>query len=470
MRKPTILIMTGDTTLYQKVQELVRPQGEVVRATSPTTISLQTLRHASPDLVIIGPNQENPAYSVETAARLHRWDKTVPVILLMPHSSEELVLTALRAGVRDYFKLPFAFADLAVSIGSCLAEVRVQESQVTPCPSLDGDADRQLMIGDSLPTRQIKDFLGKVALTDSTVLITGETGTGKELAAALIHQHSRRSRRPLISINCAAIPDDLLESELFGYERGAFTGAHATKAGMLQLAEGGTVFLDEIGDMSLYAQAKILRAIDSKMVQHLGGKRSIPLNIRIIAATNRPLEQLVDTETFRKDLYFRLNVARVHLPPLRERREDVPLLLAHYIQEANGRFGRQVESFTDEALACLLRYAWPGNVRELKNLVEASFVNLPSLHITYMDLPDMFRRQCEATADLPQDERDRVLYALLATKWNKSKAAEKLHWSRMTLYRKMAKYHIAYNDNKLERERAAHGRNTVIAMTTVTAL
>src|SRR5262249_20061308 len=147
---------------------------------------------------------------------------------------------------------------------------------------LDGDADRQLMIGDSLPTRQIKDFLGKVALTDSTVLITGETGTGKELAAALIHHHSRRCQRPLISINCAAIPDDLLESELFGYERGAFTGAHTTKAGMLQLAQGGTVFLDEIGDMSLYAQAKILRAIDNKMVQHLGGKRSIPLNIRVI--------------------------------------------------------------------------------------------------------------------------------------------------------------------------------------------
>ena len=283
----------------------------------------------------------------------------------------------------------------------------------------------------------------KVATTNSTVLITGETGTGKELAAELIHQNSSRHKEPFVCINCAALPESLVESEMFGYERGAFTGAVALKQGKFELAEGGTVFLDEIGDMSPYAQMKILRTTEKKEICRLGGKGAIPIDVRIVGATNRDLEQLIEKGNFRKDLYYRLNVARVHLPPLRLRKEDIPSLLKHYIRKFNQRFGREVEGLAEEALDSLLRYDWPGNVRELKNILEATFINLPSRKIALMDLPKTFQGRLKETEGLPEKERDRLLSVLFATKWNKSKAARKLQWSRMTLYRKMAKYQIS---------------------------
>lgn len=300
----------------------------------------------------------------------------------------------------------------------------------------------QRMLGESASMQAIKRYIARVACTDSNTLITGETGTGKELVAELIHENSARHHKPFLCINCAAIPDGLLESELFGYERGAFTGAHAVKEGQLQLAQGGTIFLDEIGDMSPYAQAKILRAIESRQVQRLGGKRSIPLDIRVIAATNQDLEALMAEGKFRKDLYFRLNVARIDLPPLRDRREDILLLCESYLREWNRRLGLAVEGFTQDALAFLLHYDWPGNVRELKNLLEATFINLTSRRIAFMDLPEPFRQRLRQTEGLSQSERERVLSALFSTQWNMSKAAQQLHWSRMTLYRKMTKYRI----------------------------
>jgi transcriptional regulator with PAS, ATPase and Fis domain len=306
------------------------------------------------------------------------------------------------------------------------------------------------MVGNSRPIQEIKAYIRKMANIDCNVLITGETGTGKEIVATLIHQYSKRQQQPLVTINCAAIPESLLESELFGYERGAFTGAHTASPGALQQAQGGTVFLDEIGDMSPYAQAKVLRAIESKEIRRLGGKRTIPLNIRIIAATNQDLERLVADGSFRKDLYFRLNVACIHLPPLRDRKEDIPLLLTHYIQDANRRFGRAVENFTVEAIACLLCYEWPGNVRELKNVVETTFFNLSTGHTAFVDLPELLRQRVSTAGGLALEERDRLLCALYATKWNKSKAAQKLHWSRMTLYRKMTKYHIIESIEKTD--------------------
>jgi transcriptional regulator with PAS, ATPase and Fis domain len=290
--------------------------------------------------------------------------------------------------------------------------------------------------------QQIKAYIEKVGASDSNVLITGETGTGKELVAELIHQTSPRRPHPFVCINCAAIPDTLLESELFGYEKGAFTGANTASEGKLKLADGGAIFFDEIGDMSPYAQAKILRAIESREVYRLGGKRRIPLNVRVLAATNHDLERSVTQGQFRKDLYFRLNVARIHLPPLRERKEDIVPLCQHYLRTLNQHFGRQVEGLTDEALARLIRHDWPGNVRELKNLLEATFVNDPAQRIALADLPEPFRRHCPATDHTVSDERQRLLSALFSTNWNVSKAAQQLHWSRMTIYRKLEKYHI----------------------------
>jgi len=299
------------------------------------------------------------------------------------------------------------------------------------------------MIGHGPRMREINAYIERLATTESTVLITGETGTGKELTAELIHGASRCQQRPLVCINCAAMPDSLLESELFGHERGAFTGAHVASAGKLKQADGGTVLFDEIGDMSPYAQAKILRLIESKEIERLGGQRSIPVNVRVIAATNQDLERLMEEGRFRKDLYFRLNVVRIHLPALRDRKEDLPALLDRYVQQFSRSLGREVLGFTEEAMAALLRHDWPGNVRELRNVVEAVFTTLRSPSISLTDLPPACRHAPGDTGEtFPDAERDRLLAALTSTRWNKSKAAEQLHWSRMTLYRKMAKYHI----------------------------
>lgn len=303
-----------------------------------------------------------------------------------------------------------------------------------------------LLIGESRSMRSIKDFLPKVAATDCNVLVTGETGTGKEQVVRLIHEYSPRHDKPLMCVNCAALPDSLLESELFGYEKGAFTGAGSAYAGKLRGAEGGTVFFDEIGDMSPYAQAKILRAIESREIHHLGGTKSIPLDIRIVAATNQNLDCLVAEHRFRSDLYYRLNVARIHLPPLRDRKEDIPLLADYYIGRLNERFGRRIEGLSVEALFCLLCYQWPGNVRELKNLLEAIFIDPPLNRISLSDLPEHLQSTSAAKKPPAQNERELLLSALFSTRWNKSQAARKLHWSRMTLYRKMAKYHIEDGD------------------------
>jgi two-component system response regulator HydG/two-component system response regulator AtoC len=238
-----------------------------------------------------------------------------------------------------------------------------------------------------------------------------------------------------------------VESELFGFDRGAFTGAVAAKKGKLEQAQGGTVFLDEIGDMSLYSQAKILRCIENKQVFPIGGDRIIPLDIRIIAATNQAPEALLTGGNFRQDLYYRLNIARIHLPPLRNRKEDIPGLVAYAIKKLNYRFNRNIKGLTPEALTCLQRCDWPGNIRELMNLLEAAYINLPAGPISHMDLPEPIHRQLQPTPSDTDTERSRILAALLETKWNKSTAARNLAWSRMTLYRKMAKYKIVEKRN-----------------------
>jgi transcriptional regulator with PAS, ATPase and Fis domain len=298
------------------------------------------------------------------------------------------------------------------------------------------------MIGDSDAMRNVRRYLERVATTNTNILITGETGTGKELAAEFVHRHSPRRSRPFIAINCAAIPDGLLESELFGYERGAFTGAHSSSEGKLKAAQGGTVFLDEVADLSLYGQAKLLRAIDSKEIHPLGSTEGAPVNIRIIAATNQDLEKLVREEKFRKDLYFRLNVARVHLPALRDRKQDIPAIVNHYLADFNRRFGTNIKGLAEPAWEYFLAYDWPGNVRELKNVLEVLSIHAESSEISVADLPIPLRLRSGDQPASRNDERTQLVAALLSTNWNKSKAAERLHWSRMTLYRKMAKYQV----------------------------
>lgn len=303
-----------------------------------------------------------------------------------------------------------------------------------------------LIIGNSLAIWKVKTYIYKVAATDSHVLITGETGSGKELAARCIHQHSVRFNKPFVAINCAALPDGLLESELFGYERGAFTGAFTPYPGKLKLADGGTVLFDEIGDMSPYAQAKILRVIDTKEVYPLGARRSVPLDTRFIAATNRDLEQQVVHGSFRRDLFYRLNVAQINLPPLRDRKEDIPALVDYYIQRYSRHTRNEFKGFSIEAMEVLQNYRWPGNIRELMNLIERVFIDPPARQIDIADLPMTMSSVTGAKEEKPAEEREMLLYTLSKTNWNKTKAAERLRWSRMTVYRKIAKYHLVRLD------------------------
>jgi DNA-binding NtrC family response regulator len=346
------------------------------------------------------------------------------------NGSKTHAVASFRAGVADYIDYPCAAEELLRSIEANLPQER-ESSQVSGS-----------MVGESKPMREILRFIQRVAATDSTVLITGETGTGKELVASLIHENSRRREMPFVCVNCAAMPDTLVESEMFGYERGAFTGAVSARAGKFEAANGGTVFLDEISDMTPFAQAKLLRTVESKEIYRLGSRKLVALDVRVTAATNRDPEELMSERKFREDLYYRLNIARIHLPPLRERKEDIPRLIAHGIDELNRRCSRKVQGLTGEAMDFLMEYDWPGNVRELMNLLEATFMNLPQKEITFADLPRLFQKKLKEMENISLNERRDILSALLETKWNKAEAARRLHWSRMTLYRKIRKYNI----------------------------
>jgi DNA-binding NtrC family response regulator len=365
--------------------------------------------------------------SAKCLALIRRWradNARFPVIMIAADSSEETAIDALRSGASDYLRLPLCAEELVASVDRL-------------CPSLPG-VSPVTPIGHSEAMRELREKIQRAAATRSNVLITGETGTGKELTAQAIHSQGSRRDNAFICVNCAAIPDGLLESELFGYERGAFTGANSSQDGKVKLAGGGTLVLDEIGEMSLSAQAKILRMIDTREIWPLGARTSRQVDARIVAATNRELEPLVRSGAFRSDLFYRLNVVRIRLTPLRERIADIPILLDQFVREFKGRFGRGLECFADDALAALLRYDWPGNVRELKNLVEFVFVNASGLRVGLADLPSNIREF--TTPQARAVERELLLETLCATNWNVSQAARRLHWSRMTIYRKMAKY------------------------------
>ena len=286
--------------------------------------------------------------------------------------------------------------------------------------------------------------LDRIAATSSTVLITGETGTGKEVAARYIHAHGERCAQPFVSVNCAAVPDTLLESELFGHERGAFTGAQSSSDGKFHHAHQGTLFLDEIADMTPTAQAKILRVLETREVWRLGASRGATVNVRIIAATNQDVERLVAEGRFRSDLYYRLNVARVALPPLRERPSDIPLLISHYVHQMNLQFGRKLAGFTEASMKKLQSYGWPGNVRELKNIVEAAFIDLPAGTSPFCRTAgERSRTPARKPPMLPKTKRSASWRRSTRCIGTSAATAQTLHLSRMTLYRKIAKYGLS---------------------------
>ncbi|MGD2100411.1 MAG: sigma-54 dependent transcriptional regulator [Desulfobacterales bacterium] len=449
MRKPTILIFGIDDILRQNLKRRLTKYGLIVNEAPKRCRANDLYNSMHPDLVIVCSADRAPGDKLGIIKKIRQVDKTIPMILITWFSSESRAIAALRAGANDYFKLPLSSEKVVQRILQMLSLPEFNLS-FDANPDKRDSLDRHLMIGESKGMREIKQYLSKVAPTDSNVLITGETGTGKELAAGLIHFKSPRSNKPFVCINSAAIPETLVESELFGYDQGAFTGAVAKKPGKLELAKKGTVFLDEIGDMNHYAQAKILRSIESREFFHLGGSRPVQFKARVIAATNKDPIQLIEERRMREDLYYRLNVARIHLPPLRKRKDDIPALISHAVDRLNHRFGRDVMGLTDEAIGNLLRYDWPGNIRELFNLLEAVYINMPSQKRDFINLPERVKKQIKVTKFYASDERKRIVSTLLETNWNKSTAAQKLNWSRMTLYRKITKYNIVEKRNSAQ--------------------
>ena len=379
-----------------------------------------------PDLTVIAAATDADA-AIARIAELRKHDPGAAVLLIVGGGSEALAVAALRAGVKDYLTEPAVVAQIVTAIEHNLAVT----DRIPPA------AAGAAFVGASAEMREVRSRLQRIAAHNTTVLITGETGTGKELAAGLLHRASPRRNRHFVAINCAAIPDTLLESELFGHERGAFTGATATRPGLLQQAQGGTVFLDEIGEMSPAGQAKLLRAVEAREIVPVGGRTPVPVDVRIVAATNQDLDQAVANRTFRKDLYYRLNVVRIHLPALRQRVSDVPSLLNHFLDRASRRADSSAR-FTDEAMALLQAYPWPGNVRELKNLVDAVVAEGTPFPLGARDLPPGILSQASLTT-IGGADRERLLDALVQARWNKSRAARQLHCSRMTLYRWMAR-------------------------------
>ncbi len=371
----------------------------------------------------------------------------IPVIMISAFGEINDAVNAMKLGARDYIVKPFDPEELTIKIKTLIEEKIVHdkiESQ-EETPSLD-------LIGTSPKMLEIKKLISKVAKTKTTILITGESGTGKEVIARSIHSISPGDKFPFVAINVGGIPENLLESELFGYEKGAFTGANARKPGMFELASNGTLFLDEIGDMPIQLQVKLLRVLQEKKIQRLGGINPIPIDVRIIAATNKNLEKLVKEEKFREDLYFRLNVINISIPPLRERREDIPHLINHFIKKYNKNLGKQIKEMESEAIEALKSYDFPGNVRELENIIERAFILSEGEIITIEDLgipveqikskSSISPKAYSTTKKLKDLEREAIIKTLLKWEGNRTKAAEELGITRRTLLNKIKEYNL----------------------------
>src|ERR1022692_1684005 len=388
--------------------------------------------------VVVSDQGSSPRAAMESVAKVKEAFPSMPIVLLLGNSCEESAIAALRAGVREYLKGP-------VTAGQLLEAVQ-RLTGLKDLPDCAAVAHR--WIGESEASQTLCAYAAKVAAGRSTVLITGETGTGKDLAAELLHLLSPRRKKPFVALNCAAIPDSLLESELFGREKGAYTGADTAYEGKLKLAEGGTVFFDEIGDLTPYGQAKLLRVLENRQVQRLGAVSDVTIDIRVIAATNQDLRAMVDKGLFRRDLYYRLSVTHLDIPPLRVRRDDILPLLHHFGEGFANECGGRFPGFSVGAQKALLAYDWPGNVRELRNVVEELFVRLTDHPLQPEDLPfEVTGPHREQPIEAP-DEKSKIVRALETTHWNKKRAAERLCWSRMTLYRKMAFHQTKCDDRE----------------------
>jgi DNA-binding NtrC family response regulator len=457
--KPSILIVDDDEVIQETLFDVLKKKGYDVFLASSGKEALETIKKNAIDLVLLDMRLPD-VDGLDVLKRVKELDSEILVIMMTAYSDIQTAVAAMKSGAYHYINKPFELDELKLLIEKGL-ETKHLINEVRRLHHLQKDQSQNYHIHGTSPSIQyVRELIGMISKTQKTsVLIQGESGTGKELAANAIHYHSKRSERPLMKINCSAIPDTLLEAELFGYEKGAFTDAKSTKKGLFELADGGTVFLDEIGDMKPLLQSKILRFLETQSFMRVGGEREIRVDVRIIAATNRDLETLVREGIFRNDLYYRLKVMVVEMPPLRDRPEDTLLLCSLFIGENNREHGKNIKGFTEEAKRLMTQYRWPGNVRELKNVIERAMILTDQDWIAQDKLPFELRERAESTPlpetgggfgnvedlSLEQVEKMHIARVLERFEGNKSKASRLLGISRATLREKIRRYGIEEN-------------------------
>jgi two-component system, NtrC family, nitrogen regulation response regulator NtrX len=450
--KPTILIVDDEPGVRRALSGVLRDEGYNVEAVASGEACLDRVTRGSVDLIVLDvwlPGMDGLA----TLARLRERQVDAQVVLISGHGNIESAVRAIKMGAFDFVEKPLSLDKTVLVVRNALRQHRLEAEN----RALRARVDRKhAMVGESYAMRQLKEQVAMAAPTNGRVLIYGENGTGKELVARAIHESSRRRSGAFVEVNCAAIPEELIESELFGHIRGAFTGAVADRRGKFEVADGGTIFLDEIGDMSLKTQAKVLRVLQEQTLEPVGGTTGITVDVRVLAATNKDLQAEIRTGHFREDLYFRLNVIPIFVPPLRERQEDIQLLADHFMAELAREYGRRLKSFEPAATAVIQRYTWPGNVRELRNVIERLMIMVPgdsisAVDLSFLDHSTLARPElAEATAERltlhearDRFERDLILRTLGEQQGNMSRTAEVLGVERSNLYRKMRTFGIA---------------------------
>jgi len=444
-KKPRILVVDDEAAMRESLKDWLIEDGYEVGLASSGKEAIAMAKEKSWDLILLDlkmPGMDG----LETLRRLkdEEVNTEAEILMMTAYATVDTAVQAMKEGAFDYLVKPFEPDEFELQVKKIVSHKELVLENILLRKKLEEKSEYDEIIGKSDAMQEIFELIPRVSQTDSTVLITGESGTGKELIAQAVHGNSPRCYMPFIAVNCGALPDSLLESELFGYERGAFTGAEHTKKGRFELADGGTLFLDEIGDISLKTQVDLLRVLQQKEFRRLGGEETIKVDVRILAATNRDLERAIKEKQFREDLYYRLNVIAIHVPPLRERKEDIPLLVDVFIRRNCLEMNKEPVKIASSALKLLMDYDWPGNVRELENVIERALVIGKAKEIVTEDLP--FSRKVLETdffsKSLKIMEKMHIQRILDETKWNIAQAARELEIDRQTLYNKIEKYKI----------------------------
>ena len=448
----SILVVDDDRAHRTMLRTLLGGWGYVVQEADDGARAIEQVHEKSYDLILMDVRMVEVS-GLEALSEIKSFNPAIPIIIMTAYSSVETAVEALKKGAYDYLSKPLDFDELELAIGRAMDHTRLKEENRALKERLGVGFNTGDIIGRSRVMVELLETVALVAPTEATVLITGESGAGKELIASAIHLNSPRREKPFIQLNCAAITETLLESELFGHEKGAFTGADRRKDGRFGLANRGSIFLDEISEMSVAMQAKLLRVLQEKEIQRVGGEEVLRVDVRVIAATNRDLRAEIKGGRFREDLYYRLNVVALAVPALRERREDIPLLAQHFLDSFAEKNRKHIKGFTPQAMDRLVRYDWPGNVRELMNAVERGVILCRGDYVSEMDFPlsvsDVPAPEREAVreellADLPLEEVEKVtiLKTLESAGGNKSETARRLGITRRTLHKKLKKYGV----------------------------